>query len=157
MTLFFCIYPGSKLCPQFNKEEMPRALKKKNIVYTHIEKLGGRRKITVSKNTRPKNDGWKNKSFRAYMTTTQFKQGINEILSLTRNYDILAIMCAEVVPWRCHRRMIADYLTILHGVSVFNIIDSNHQPSCHKITSFARLIDNKLVSYPDLDQLRASY
>ena len=84
------------------------------------------------------------------MITTQFNQDINEILSLITSYDTVAIMCAEVVPWRCHRRMIADYLTILHGVSVFNIIDSNHQPSCHKITSFARLVDNKLVSYPDV-------
>ena len=52
--------------------------------------------------------------------------------------------------------MIADYLTILHGVSVFNIIDSKHQPSCHKITSFARLIDNKLIGYPDVDQLNSN-
>jgi uncharacterized protein (DUF488 family) len=50
-------YPGSRLCPQFNKEEMATALKKKNIVYTHIEKLGGRRKNLVSKDTRHKNDG----------------------------------------------------------------------------------------------------
>jgi uncharacterized protein (DUF488 family) len=84
------------------------------------------------------------------MTTTEFKQGINEILSLTTSYDTVAIMCSEVVPWRCHRRMIADYLTMLQGVYVFNIIDSKQQPSCHKITSFARLVDNKLVSYPDV-------
>ncbi len=145
-------YPGSKLCPQFNKEAMTKSLKMKCIVYTHIEKLGGRRKNIVSEKAKSNNDGWKNKSFRAYadyMATTQFKEGITEILSLIVKYDTLAIMCAEVVPWRCHRRMIADYLTMLQGVSVFNIIDSKHQPSPHKITSFARLTDNKLVTYPE--------
>jgi len=129
---------------------MTKALKKKNIVYTYIEKLGGRRKNIDSEKVRRNNDGWKNKSFRAYadyMATTQFKEGVNEILRT--NYDTLAIMCAEVVPWRCHRRMIADYLTMLHGVIVFDIIDSKHQPTPHKITSFARLTDNKLVTYPE--------
>ncbi|MGA9149358.1 MAG: DUF488 domain-containing protein [Candidatus Nitrosopolaris sp.] len=143
-------YAGSELCPQFNKEEMAKELKKKNIVYTHIEKLGGRRKNIISKNAN--NDGWKNKSFRAYadyMTTMEFRQGINELLSLITRYDTVTIMCTEVVPWRCHKRMIADYLIMLEGVSVSNIIDSKHQPSRHEVTSFACLIDNYLISYSD--------
>ena len=109
-------YPGSRACPQFNKEQMTTAVQRENISYVHIEKLGGRRNNNKSdsKGNRSRDyGGWKNKSFRAcadYMTTTSFREGIDELLSLTRNYDNLAIMCAEAVPWRCHRRMIADCL-----------------------------------------------
>ncbi|MGA9154151.1 MAG: DUF488 domain-containing protein [Candidatus Nitrosopolaris sp.] len=77
-------------------------------------------------------DGWKNKSFKAYadyMITTSFKEGIDEMLSLMENYGNLVVMCSEVVPWRCHRRMIADYLTMIEGISVFDIIDNKQQPN----------------------------
>ncbi|PWU81222.1 MAG: hypothetical protein DLM72_08180 [Candidatus Nitrosopolaris wilkensis] len=145
-------YPGSRVCPQFNKEKMTLELMKKNIAYTHIEKLGGRGRKIAGEGYRYNNRGWQNKSFRAYadyMTTIPFKEGINEILSLIAKYDTLTIMCAEAVPWRCHRKMIADYLTMIAGVSVFNIIDSKHQPSPHKLTSFAHLTDEKLIAYPE--------
>jgi uncharacterized protein (DUF488 family) len=98
------------------------------------------------------NSGWKNNSFRAYadyMTTTPFKEGINEILSLMTHYKTLAVMCAEALPWRCHRRMIADYLSMIEGVSVYNIINCKQQPGPHKLTLFARLIDDKIVIYPE--------
>jgi uncharacterized protein (DUF488 family) len=55
--------------------------------------------------------------------------GINELLSLIKKYSRLAIMCAEAVPWRCHRRMIADYLVMVEGISVFDILDSKQQPA----------------------------
>ena len=58
------------------------------------------------------------------MATTSFRGGINELLSLMKKYSSLAIMCAEAVPWRCHRRMIEDYLVMVEGVSVFDILDS---------------------------------
>lgn len=147
-------YPGSKVCPQFNKEEMAKELKKQNIEYINIEKLGGRRKqIATERSRRNYDSGWKNNSFRAYadyMTTTPFKEGINEILSLMTHYNTLAVMCAEAVPWRCHRRMIADYLTMLEGVSVYNIINYKQQPGPHKLTLFARLTDDKIVIYPEI-------
>lgn len=149
-------YPGSKTCPQFNKEEMIKALKKENIPYVHIEKLGGRRKRSDTKRSGyDDNSGWKNNSFRAYadyMATTSFREGIHEILSLMTNYNNLAIMCAEAVPWRCHRRMIADYLTLVEGISVFDIIiDSKKQPpELHQVTSFAHLTDSKTnIIYPE--------
>ncbi|NAL78283.1 DUF488 domain-containing protein [Nitrososphaera sp. AFS] len=89
-------YPGSKTCPQFNKEEMIKVLKKENIPYVHIEKLGGRRKRSDTKRSGyDDNSGWKNNSFRAYadyMATTSFREGIHEILSLMTNYNNLAIM-----------------------------------------------------------------
>ena len=124
-------YPGSRTCPQFNKEQMTIELNKESISYIHIEKLGGRRnKLDINENSRNNdhnNAGCKNKSFRAYadyMATTSFKEGINELLSLMKKYSNLAIMCAEAVPWRCHRRMIADYLIMVQGISVFDILDN---------------------------------
>jgi uncharacterized protein (DUF488 family) len=149
-------YPGSRACPQFNKEHMTIELKKENVSYLHIEKLGGRRKQSDTKRSGydDNNNGWKNEGFRAYadyMATTSFREGIHEILLLMTNYSNLAIMCAEAVSWRCHRRMIADYLTMVEGISVFNIIDSRQQPELHKLTSFARLTDNKTtIIYPEM-------
>ena len=86
-----------------------------------------------------------------YMASASFKEGIHEIVSLMTNYDNLAIMCAEAVPWRCHRRMITDYLTLVVCISVFDIIiDSKKQPELHKVTSFAHLTDNKTsIIYPE--------
>ena len=82
-------YPGSRKCPQFNKEQMVKALKKENVSYVHIENLGGRRKqsdITRSRyDNNNNNSGWKNEGFRAYadyMVTRSFKEGIHEILHL---------------------------------------------------------------------------
>ena len=152
-------YPGSRACPQFNKEHLIIELKKENVSYIHIEKLGGRRKQSDTKRSRcdDNNNGWKNEGFRAYadyMATTSFREGIREILLLMTDYNNLAIMCAEAVSWRCHRRMIADYLTMVEGISVFNIIDSKQQPELHKLTSFARLTENKTtIMYPEtIDQ-----
>jgi uncharacterized protein (DUF488 family) len=153
-------YPGSRACPQFNKEEMTTELRKENVSYVHIEKLGGRRnKLDVKRdrcdsnsNNNNNNTGWKNKSFRAYadyMATTSFREGINEILSLMKNYCNLAIMCAEAVPWRCHRRMIADYLFMVEGISIFDILGDEQQPASHELTPFAHHIDNKIITYPE--------
>jgi len=149
-------YPGSRTCPQFNKDQIINALPKEYVSYVHIEKLGGRRKQSDTKGSRCEgidNSGWKNEGFRSYadyMATTSFREGIHEILSLMANYSNIAIMCAEAVPWRCHRRMIADYLTLVEDIPVFDIIDSKHQPEPHHVTSFAHLIDsNTTVIYPE--------
>lgn len=141
-------YPGSRKCPQFNKEQMVKTLKKQNVSYVHIEKLGGRRKqsdITRSRyDYNNNNSGWKNEGFRAYadyMATRSFKEGIHEILSLMTNYNNLAIMCAEEVPWRCHRRMIADYLAL---------VARKQLPELHQLTSFVHLTDSKsTIIYPE--------
>src|ERR671933_838659 len=98
------------------------------------------------------NTGWRNKSFRAYanyMATTSFREGMNELLLLMKKYSNLAIMCAEAVPWRCHRRMIADYLVMVEGINVCDILDSKQQPAPHKLTSFARRTDDKIIIYPE--------
>jgi uncharacterized protein (DUF488 family) len=147
-------YPGSKSFPHFNKEIMAKELVTKNIEYTHIEKLGGRRK-EIAKALVYDNSAWKNKSFRSYadyMVTISFKEGIKELLSLLAKCNgSLAIMCSEAVPWRCHRRLIADYLVMIEGISVYNIIGNSGRPSPHKVTPFAfHLADDDIVIYPKL-------
>ena len=148
-------YPGSRACPQFNKEQMITKLREENVLYVHIEKLGGRRNKSDIKEDRysdNNNTGWKNRSFRAYadyMATTSFREGINELLSLMQKYPNLAIMCTEAVPWRCHRRMIADYLVMVEGISVFDILDREQKPASHELTSFAHLTDAKIIIYPE--------
>jgi len=148
-------YPSSKSFPQFDKEMMGKELFIKNIHYEHIEKLGGRRnKIAIP--LEYDNGGWENKSFRSYanyMLTKSFKEGIEKLLSLITNYDdFLVIMCSEAVPWRCHRRLISDYLTMVKGILVYDIIgNSGRGPSPHVLTPFARhIIDENLVVYPKL-------
>jgi uncharacterized protein (DUF488 family) len=134
---------------------MTTKLREENVLYVHIEKLGGRRNKLDTKQDRHSdnnNTGWKNNSFRAYagyMATISFREGINELLSLMQKYPNLAIMCAEAVPWRCHRRMIADYLIMVEGISVFDIFDSKKQPASHELTSFAHLTDDKIITYPE--------
>lgn len=147
-------HPGSKSFPQFNKEIMSKELETKNIEYKHIEKLGGRRK-EIAKALVYDNSAWKNKSFRSYadyMVTISFKEGIKELLSLIAKCDdSLAIMCSEAVPWRCHRRLIADYLVMIEGISVYNIIGNSGRPSPHMLTPFAlHLTDDDIITYPKL-------
>jgi uncharacterized protein (DUF488 family) len=121
-------YPGSRACPQFNKLD-----------------------ANEDRHSDNNNNGWKNKSFRAYadyMATTSFREGINELLSLMQKYPNLAIMCAEAVPWHCHRRLIADYLIMVEGISVFDILDRGKKTASHELTSFAHLTDDKIITYP---------
>ncbi len=111
-------FPGSRLWPQFNKLIMEKDLINHNIKYSHIERLGGRRKEknndnAISENRKEiyNNDAWENKSFRAYadyMSTHEFIEGIDELLSLNeqeegeKKYNNIVIMCAEALPWRYH-------------------------------------------------------
>ncbi len=149
-------HPGSKSLPQFNKENMAKELLAKEITYTHIEKLGGRRKETAKASVTQDNSGWQNKSFRSYadyMSTLSFKEGIQELLlHIEKCSSYLAIMCSEAVPWRCHRRLISDYLVMVEGISVYNIIGTGGHPSPHKTTSFALLLDDDdndgTIAYP---------
>ena len=82
------------------------------------------------------------------MSTKEFKDGINELLSLKKDslHDIIVIMCAEALPWRCHRRLISDYLSAMN-IIVYNIIDDLHNASLHKITPFA-LFEKGKITYP---------
>lgn len=84
------------------------------------------------------------------MATTSFREGIRDILSLITDYNNIAILSAEAVPWRCHRRMTADCLMLAEGISVFDIIDSEKQPELHQLTSFVYLTNSKTtIIYPE--------
>jgi uncharacterized protein (DUF488 family) len=151
-------FPGSRLWPQYNKDHMKLGLSKHNIEYIHVVKLGGRRKEKDKPHLQEKdnnnNNAWRNKSFRAYanyMSTEEFKEGISELLLLKKEdlRGFMVIMCAEALPWRCHRRLISDYLSA-RNFMVYDIIDGSHEPSRHKVTPFA-LSEKGKVTYPASD------
>ncbi len=135
--------PRSRRNPQYNRESLPEPLQAAGIVYTHLPELGGlRRPRPDSLNT-----GWRNESFRGYadyMQTTGFETGLQVLIGLSEQ-DRVAIMCAEAVPWRCHRSLIGDAL-LVHGFEVEDIMDiGKSQP--HKLTPFAR-VDGIKITYP---------
>jgi uncharacterized protein (DUF488 family) len=139
--------PKSRHCPQFNSEPFEESLWKAGIGYTHIEKLGGlrhSRKDSV-------NLGWRNASFRGfadYMATPEFSEGLDELTRIGRMQRV-AIMCAEAVPWRCHRSLIADGMSE-KGWEVRDILSSN-APAEHRLTPFLRVVDGQLT-YPGLQE-----
>jgi uncharacterized protein (DUF488 family) len=153
-------FPSSRLWPQFNKDHMKTGLAKHNIEYNHLAKLGGRRRNEKEDkphlqekddNNNNNNYAWRDKSFRAYanyMGTEEFKEGISELLSLKKEHlnGLIVIMCAEALPWRCHRRLISEHLSTARSFMVYDIIDGLHEPSLHKITPFA-VFKKGIVTY----------
>ncbi len=126
--------PKSRFVPWFNKESLSKSLKKENIKYTHMPKLGGRRHTTKDSI----NIGWRNTGFRGfadYMQTMEFFLALKELNSFLRGNERVAIMCAEAVPWRCHRSLIAD-AEIARQVAVYEIISKTSIRE-HVLTSFA--------------------
>lgn len=140
--------PRSRRNPQFNMETLPGALRASGIDYAHFPCLGGlRRPRRDSMNT-----AWQNASFRAfadYMQTPEFSAGLGELLSVARRRPT-AIMCAEAVPWRCHRSLIADALVVRQAR--VEHIPSGKRCQPHTLTPFARLrgLD---ISYPGLPDM----
>ncbi|MBZ5618667.1 MAG: DUF488 domain-containing protein [Acidobacteriia bacterium] len=138
--------PRSRHNPQFNREALPQPLQAAGIEYVHMPGLGGLRH--PQKDSR--NTGWRNLSFRGYadyMQTAEFEKNLGELLRLEEGRRV-AIMCAESVPLRCHRSMIADALTA-RGIAVRHIL-SAARASEHKMTSFAR-VEGDRVTYPPSD------
>jgi uncharacterized protein (DUF488 family) len=136
--------PGSRRLPQFNADALAVSLPEAGIAYVPLKALGGRKKPSADS----VNTGWRHPAFRAYadyMATPEFKAGVEELLSLARG-SRTAIMCAEAVPWRCHRNLVADALTLLHGCEVRHIMTAT-QASVHKPMEFARVEGDHLV-YP---------
>ncbi len=135
--------PRSRHNPQFNRETLPRALETEGIRYEHLPGLGGLRHARKDS----QNTGWKNLSFRGYadyMQTAGFAQNLELLQQLAAGCQV-AILCAESVPWRCHRSLIADALTV-RGVTVSHILNA-HKASPHQLTPFAR-VDGTRVTYP---------
>jgi uncharacterized protein (DUF488 family) len=136
-------YPGSRRHPQFDRAALARRLRARGIRYRHDGRLGGRR--------RPKRDsrntGWRSEGFRGfadYMETPAF-EGRLEILAALAKRGRTAILCAEAVPWRCHRSLISDALTA-RGIEVRHILGAA-PPRKHRRTPFARVRRGR-VSYP---------
>ncbi len=115
-------FPRSRTNPQFNAEALGPALLKEGIGYRHLAALGGRRSAADAK-APSRNTLWREAAFRAYSDyaeTAEFEAGLEALLALAREHRI-AIMCAEAVWWRCHRRIVADYL-LARGVEVRHIL-----------------------------------
>ena len=135
--------PRSRHNPQFNRETLPAALAAAGISYRHMPGLGGLRKPRPDS----RNTGWRNLSFRGYadyLETPEFERSLDELLALAAERPT-AVMCAEAVPWRCHRSLIADAVTA-RGGEVRHIM-SAEKASPHKLTAFARVEDGR-VTYP---------
>src|SRR5258707_11470119 len=129
--------------PQFGKEELAAALQQAGIGSLHLGKLGGLRQSSKDSI----NIGWQNSSFRGfadYMATPEFQQGLDELKAIAEKTRV-AIMCAEAVPWRCHRSLIADALTT-QGWQVLHI-QSKKTASPHEPTPLLKVQDGKLT-YP---------
>ncbi len=136
--------PGSRRNPQFNRVELSEALQRAGIKYAHLPQLGGLRK---SIGPQSPNQGWRNASFRGYadyMQTDEFATGLGELLKLASR-GRLAMMCAEAVPWRCHRSLVSDAL-LARDICVQHITGRG-QVSPHEMTSFASVRAGK-VTYP---------
>ncbi|MGH7264879.1 MAG: DUF488 family protein [Candidatus Rokuibacteriota bacterium] len=140
--------PRSRHTPQWNRDAAAVALRRRRLRYHHLPGLGGFRK------PRPDspNTGWRNLSFRGYadhMATAEFARGVEDLLALARAAPA-AIACTEAVPWRCHRSLIADALTV-RGVAVRHLMSpTSARP--HTLTPFARA-DGVSLTYPDPDAL----
>jgi uncharacterized protein (DUF488 family) len=135
--------PRSRHNPQFNRESLGPSLRKAGIAYVHLKKLGGLRRAKAGS----KNIGWHNASFRGfadYMQTPEFQEGLERALKLSATKSS-ALMCAEAVPWRCHRSLVADAL-LVRGVPVEDIMSASRAQT-HKLTPFAR-VRGKQITYP---------
>ena len=135
--------PRSRHNPQFNKASLPGALKKAGLRYIHLPGLGGLRRPQPNS----LNPGWRNASFRGYadyMQTPEFEQSLEELIRLAKQ-DRLALMCAEAVPWRCHRSLIADAL-LVRGIRTEDIMSATRR-QVHKLTAFAK-VDGAAITYP---------
>jgi len=135
--------PRSRHNPQFNRKTLAGVLHNRRIHYTHLAVLGGLRHARKDS----QNTGWRNSSFRGfadYMQTPEFEEGLQKLVALARQEQV-AIMCAEAVPWRCHRSLIADSLTV-RGIPVKHIM-SRTRAETHTLTPFAH-VQGTHVTYP---------
>lgn len=137
-------YPGSRRCPQFNKEIMPAWLYECGVEYIHIPKLGGRRN---NQHIVSPNEGWRNASFKNYADyalSSEFREGLHELMSIAKTKRT-AYMCSESCYWRCHRWIVSDVLSA-RGIEVVHISDCNHN-QFHRINTLAH-VEGMMVTYP---------
>ena len=135
--------PRSRHNPQFNRDKLPKDLRAAKIQYRYMPALGG---LRHARRDSP-NAGWHSPSFRGfadYMQTKEFEAGLKALMKLAREKQ-LAVMCAEAVPWRCHRSLIADALAV-RGYVAEHIITKTFRRT-HQLTPFAR-VKGKHITYP---------
>ena len=135
--------PRSRHNPQFAGDALSRSLHDAGILYRHMKTLGGLRHARRDS----VNTGWRNTSFRGYadyMQTSEFEQALDELIALARDHNT-AIMCAEAVPWRCHRSLIADAL-LVRGIDADEIVSATSTRR-HVLTSFAQ-VNGTRITYP---------
>jgi len=136
-------FPGSRRHPQFSQEALRGTLAGAGIGYAHKVELGGRRSLRAGS----PNTGWRNASFRAYadhMDSSEFQRGLAELIEhASRNRT--ALMCAEVLPHRCHRRLIADAL-VARGIEVMHIID-RRRAEAHALNPQAHILEDGRLRY----------
>ena len=136
--------PRSHHTPQFNREALARRLPRRGLRYRHMKALGGLRKPRADSH----NTAWRNASFRGfadYMDTQEFQDALAELRRIARESGPAAVMCAEAVPWRCHRSLVADALTA-RGDRVFHIMGPG-KGHLHELTPWAK-VEGTRVSYP---------
>jgi uncharacterized protein (DUF488 family) len=135
-------FPMSRRHPHFNRESLSATLAATDVTYVHVPALGGRRRPRASSH----NTGWRNESFRAYadhMSTSEFREALENVMS-TASRLATTVMCAEALPWRCHRWLIADAL-VARGCEVRHVLDGSSDT--HALTEFARVVNGE-VTYP---------
>lgn len=136
-------YPGSRRYPHFNTESLAGSLHRAGVGYEHLSELGGRRPARPDS----PNGGWRNTSFRGYadyMQTEEFQRALEKLIAYGSD-ERAVIMCAEAVPWRCHRSLVADAL-VARGWEVVHIMGTG-RVQLHHLTSFAVVQGDRLV-YP---------
>ncbi|HET6404833.1 MAG TPA: DUF488 domain-containing protein [Candidatus Thermoplasmatota archaeon] len=134
--------PRSRHVPWADLDTLPKLLGAHGLLYSHLPALGGRRRPR----TAPEDSAWRNEGFRGYadhMRTEEFARGLAALLEVAER-EHAAIMCAEAVPWRCHRSLVADAL-LARGVEVLHIMDDGVKPA--RMTAFAKVRDG-LPTYP---------
>jgi len=142
-------FPGSRRLPQFMSANLEASLAEHRIAYEWIEALGGRRRAPPE----PSTSAWRNTSFRGYaehVKTEEFADGLRQLLNLASERPT-AMMCAEVLWWRCHRSMVSDVLK-LRGIKVLHIQDEKRLTP-HPYTSPAGLVGGELSYDQNIDQL----
>jgi hypothetical protein len=142
--------PRSWHNPQFNKDSLPGSLKKVGVKYVHMPGLGGLRHATRDS----LNTGWRNASFRGYadyMQTPEFEKALDKLIELAKQ-DRIALMCAEAVPWRCHRSLIADALSV-REIRTEDIMGLTRR-QVHNLTPFAK-VRGTFITYPAEDSQNA--
>ena len=135
--------PRSKRNPQFNQESLPGNLRTSGIDYVHLKELGGLRHPKVDSENR----AWRNLSFRGfadYMQTAEFEAGLEKLIILSQE-KIVAVMCAEALPWRCHRSLVADALAV-RGIPVEHVMTEKTRTR-HVMAKWAH-IEGMKITYP---------